>query len=256
MTPPERIELSRGSLVIGDLHLDLEREEGIEPFLAWLGRVAGCPRIVILGDLFEYWFGMAQARCPGGRRVLGALAALGGAGTAVDVVPGNRDFLLGRRFERASGCRVRPGGLIAETPGDGPALLLHGDELCTRDRAYLRMRRVLRSAPVRFLGPRMPRAMGRWGARRLRRASTRAVEAKPDLDTALQPEACRAFARTHGVRTVVCGHAHVFRDEDLGPDGPRWLVVGAFGGPGDTFTVGPEGRLEVAGDAPGTAPPC
>ena len=52
-----RIALPEGSLVVGDLHLDLEREEQVAGFVAWLAGLAGVPALVLLGDLFEYWIG-------------------------------------------------------------------------------------------------------------------------------------------------------------------------------------------------------
>ena len=66
-------------------------------------------------------------------------------------------------------------------------------------------------------------------ARRLRRASRSAVAAKPIAEMAMQPAACAERARAHDAAIVVCGHAHAFQDVSL-PEGPRWLVVDAFGG--------------------------
>ena len=244
MDGPARIELSAGTLVIADLHLDLETGAGVDAFVAWLEGAAGAPRLLILGDLFEYWFGMAQARSAGGEVVLGALARLTAAGTVVDVLHGNRDFLLGARFEAATGCRVHPDGLLGIREAGDPILFLHGDELCTLDRGYQRLRRVVRSRPVRWLGPRLPGWIGRAAARRLRRASRDAVARKPPAEAALQPDEARKRAVAAGAGTVVCGHAHVFRDEVLGPEGPRWLVLGAFGGPRDVLRLGEAGALE------------
>ncbi|MEW6072243.1 MAG: (d)CMP kinase [Planctomycetota bacterium] len=238
-----RVPLPPGTLVIADLHLDLEREAGLGAFLAWAERARGAPRIVVLGDLFEYWFGMAQARSAGGRRVLAALAGLGAAGTAVEIVPGNRDFLLGRAFAAAARCRVHPAGLVGRLPGGADVLFLHGDELATLDRGYRRLRRLLRAAPVRLLGAHLPAPLGRALAGRFRRASRRAVARKPPAIAALQRGEARERARRAGAGTLVCGHAHVFRDELLEPGGPRWIVLGAFGTRGDVLEVGAAGEL-------------
>lgn len=236
------VALAPGTLVIGDLHLDVERGEAVERFADWLAGL-DAPRLVILGDLFEYWIGRAQAESPGGRRALSALAERVRRGTAVDVIPGNRDFLLDARFESASGCAVRHGGLVGRGPG-GRVLFLHGDELATRDVGYQRLRRLLRSPAVRGLARVLPRAVARACARRLRRASRRAVAGKDQDVIALQPEACRALARAHAADVVCCGHAHRFRDERLA-DGPRWLVVDAFGGERDALRLEPSGAFAV-----------
>lgn len=255
------VELEAGTLVIADLHLDVEDGPSLDAFEEFLGRAAGAPRLVILGDLFEVWVGPAQTRTAGGRRVLGALARCAAGGTRVDVIPGNRDFLLDEHFERASGGRVRRAGLLGRlpgaepsapqeeipgTPGDRPerVLLIHGDELATRDRAYQRLRRVLRSRPLTWLAPRLPLFVSLAIARRLRRASTRAVQAKPAPEKALQPTAGAELAGLHGAGVVVCGHAHEFRDEAL-PGGGRWVVLDAFGGARDLLRVAGEGGLEA-----------
>jgi len=208
---------------------------------------------VILGDLFEYWIGPAQAREPNARRVLDGLRALAGNRCAIEVVHGNRDFLLDEGFERASGTRLRPGGFVGLLPGardrSRRVLVVHGDELCTLDRPYQRLRRVLRSGPVRWLVPRLPGPLAQGLARRLRRASRRAVAAKPDPQKAQQPETCRELARRHDCAALVCGHVHRFRDETL-PDGPRWLVVDAFGGELDGVAVDARGELAPCAATP------
>lgn len=237
-----QVELAPGTLVIGDLHLDLDEPQAVAAFERWLEGISGAPRLIVLGDLFEYWLGRAHLETPGARAILAAFERFTRAGGALDVVPGNRDFLLDARFERASGARVRPSGMLGRTGAGRRIAFLHGDELCTLDRRYQRLRGVLRSRPLRAFAAALPRPVLAMVARRLRRASRRAVAAKPRAETAQQPDACRAWARALEVDVLVCGHAHRFRDEEL-PDGPRWLVVDAFGGRRDTLRLAPDGVL-------------
>lgn len=236
------VALEAGTLVIGDLHLDLDEPAAVAAFERWLDEVAGAPRLIVLGDLFEYWLGRAHLETRGARGVLGALQRFTRDGAALDVIPGNRDFLLDARFERASGARVRPAGMIGRTGAGQRIAFLHGDELCTLDRRYQRLRSVLRSRPLRGFAAALPRPLLTLVARRLRRASRRAVAAKPRAETAQQPQACRDWARALAADVLVCGHAHRFRDERL-PGGPRWLVVDAFGGRHDTLRLAEDGTL-------------
>lgn len=53
---------------------------------------------------------------------------------------GNRDFLLGRRFARRSGLTLLPAENVLDLYGRR-ILILHGDTLCTDDRAYQKFRR-------------------------------------------------------------------------------------------------------------------
>lgn len=251
--------LEPGACVIADLHLDVG-PSGAEPreFLEFLARARGRPRLVILGDLFDAWIGPAQMELAAARRVVEALRALVDSGTALEIVHGNRDFLLERRFEAASGARVHPHGFVAELEGGARALFVHGDEFCTLDRGYQRLKRVLRSRPMLWAAPRLPRALALGVARRLRRASVSALAVKPSEEKQQQRAAVGQWAAASGCSVVVCGHAHELRDESVGAPGgvaARWIVLDAFGGRRDLLEVGSGGRLSLASSAAGPAAP-
>ena len=112
------IALLPGTCVIADLHLDPRAAGPWNAFRAWLARLEA-PALLVLGDLFEYWIGSLQAREPEYVALLDELRARAAHGTELHFLHGNRDFLLGRDFERAVGGRVhgkfRPGrqGLAA-----------------------------------------------------------------------------------------------------------------------------------------------
>lgn len=233
-----RVHLAPGTVVIGDLHLDLFDEAHAAPFAAWCAGL-DAPRLVILGDLFEFWVGRKQLRVPGARGVLAAMAELVERGCAVDVLWGNRDFLLDRHFEQASGATVHRHGLIGEHPG-GPTLLVHGDELCTLDVGYQRFKRVARAAPTRWLATHLPFERQKRIAASLRAQSVRSVAAKPSPTKSMQDDAADSLARAHGVANLVCGHAHVFRDDPL-PSGGRWLVIDGWEGERDALVLGEDG---------------
>ncbi len=246
--PLPELPLDTGTLLVSDLHLDVTPAAPAETaqwFAAWLVR-QNAPRLVVLGDLFDAWIGPAQVRTDAARTVLEAMSALARRGTALDVIPGNRDFLLDGSFERASGARVFGRGMVGRVGQDGEerVLLIHGDELCTLDLPYQRLKRVLRSRAVLGAAPWVPAPLALWIARRLRRASMQALETKPAADQEQQQDAVRCLCGRHGCGALVCGHAHRSRDVRL-PGGPRWLVLGAFGEGRDLVRVGPAGALQV-----------
>ncbi|MBK7643956.1 MAG: UDP-2,3-diacylglucosamine diphosphatase [Planctomycetes bacterium] len=223
-----QIELHEGARVIADLHLDLGDAQSVEPFLAFLAGLRDCPELVVLGDLFDVWVGPAQMSEGQAPRVLGALAHLEKQGTKLFIVHGNRDFLLEQRFAERVWGSVQPEGFVAKLPDGTRMLCVHGDTLCTKDTGYQRLRRVLRSPPMLWIAPRLPYWFARALARRLRRASVRAIAAKLPDEKSIQRDAVEAAAREHHASIVLCGHAHEFRDERVGDT--RWLVLDAFGG--------------------------
>ena len=245
---PPAGQLSGSARVICDLHLKGSGDPIQERFLSWLGRLPTGETLWILGDLFEYWVGSSSLRDPGNKPVLEALERFVGFGGFIGLIPGNRDFLIGADFEAQTGVCVFPDGAILQGP-EGPWLLVHGDEFCTLDLGYQRLKKVLRSGAFRFWVRHQPAFLSRAMARRLRRASASSVPTKDPERMAMQPEDVGAAALAAGARVVLCGHAHRFLDRELAVPGSqgagiRFLVLDAFGG-------GPQDVLKFAsGRAP------
>ena len=239
------IPLSVGTQIIGDLHLDIADRDQLQNFSERLESMAGIPRLIILGDLFEYWVGPAQLSSAD--LALNALRRLHGTGTAIDVIPGNRDFLLAEGFEARTGASLFPNGFVGTLSLPGQAsesvLFIHGDELCSLDLPYQRLKKLLRSQPIRLLSRAIPGFIALRLADRLRKASKQAIAYKPSSSMQQQASTCMKLAELYDSDTLVCGHSHRFRDEQL-PGGPRWLVVDAFGDARDTLFVTPTGRIE------------
>ena len=254
-TLPE-IEIAPESAFIADVHLDPWDERSARDFASWIAGLPELHDLLILGDLFDVWVGPAQERLPGATVVLDALHAIAARGTRVHVVPGNRDFLLGRSFERRTRARVHPDGCVVQwSTSSGRACrcaAVHGDLLCTRDHAYQRLRRVLRSKPLMWLAPRLPLPVGAFIASRLRRASVQALQSKLSDEKSMQETAARELAQATGADVVICGHAHRAQDERLS-SGPRWIVLDAFGGERDAARLTSGGELCLGSHAHATA---
>ncbi|MFT5199011.1 MAG: UDP-2,3-diacylglucosamine hydrolase [Planctomycetota bacterium] len=233
MVVPAEGQLTHSARIICDLHLKGEGDPLQDRFLAWIAQVPKGEALWILGDLFEYWIGDPSLVDPELKPVLDALQKRTQAGDFVGLIPGNRDFLIGAEFQSQTGVCVCSDGALLAGPG-GPWLLMHGDEFCTLDHGYQRLRRVLRSKGFRFWVRHQPAFMSRAMARRLRRASERSVPGKDPSRMAMQLDEVQARATASGAQVVLCGHAHRFRDEALPSGGPgdepvRFLVLDAFG---------------------------
>ncbi|MFN3397130.1 MAG: UDP-2,3-diacylglucosamine diphosphatase, partial [Sulfurimicrobium sp.] len=91
------------SLFISDLHLSADRPEILSAFAGFLATTAvHAEALYILGDLFESWAGDDDLDDPFNRQVLSALAHLKDSSTALYLMHGNRDFLMGEAL--ASTC--------------------------------------------------------------------------------------------------------------------------------------------------------
>ncbi len=195
------------TLFISDLHLRGEQPETLGLFSRFLReRAREANALYILGDLFEVWLG-DDLLLPGCEQVLAELKSLTESGVPVRVMPGNRDFLLGKGFEQATGCELLEEPTRLEIAGS-PTLLLHGDTLCTDDRPYQEMRRTLRDPAwiEDFLGKSPEERIA--VARQLREKSREATGSKAYAIMDVNGEAVSEAFREHGVGRIIHGHTH------------------------------------------------
>jgi len=192
---------------LSDLHLTPGRPEVTRRFLRYLESCGGhCDALYILGDLFEAWIGDDDDDPLPGEVVRG-LRGCTEAGTRVLILRGNRDFLLGKRFSTASGCALLDDPVRVDLCGQ-PALLMHGDTLCSGDTDYLALRRRLRDPDWQrdFLA--RPLEERRRLAAELRNASRAAGESGAAGHVDVSPDAVVETMRSHGVRLLIHGHTH------------------------------------------------
>ena len=131
------------AIFISDLHIDASRPSIIGQFLDFLQSEArSAAALYILGDLFESWIG-DDAPDPAQAAAIAGLRTLTSSGVPCFVMHGNRDFLMSRQFCDTSGAQLLPDPLIVTLYGE-PVLVMHGDALCTDDRAYQRLRATVR----------------------------------------------------------------------------------------------------------------
>ena len=236
----------RRHLFVSDVHLEPQAPDRAERFLNWLEALdPSRDQVWILGDLFDLWVADRQRKLPFYEEITKVLARVTAAGLRVSFVHGNRDFLVGRRFERSTGVAVFADPIVREL-GDRRFLLTHGDLLCASDLAYQRLRRVLRSPGVRLLAALLPlRAIFSVG-RVLRRKSDDAVHRKSESVLSPPVEAILAAAQEHRCDAVVFGHLHSASHRRLRGDGGEVesVVLGAWE-EGTSHAVLERGRVEL-----------
>lgn len=193
------------TLFISDLHLSPQRPALTQLFLDFLEqRASAADRIFILGDLFDAWIGDDDDPLP---EVRTALRRLTEQQTQCSIMPGNRDFLLGRRFARSTGCKLVRDPSLTWLGGE-PTLLTHGDLLCTDDLAYQRFRRRVRNPIVQRLFLWSPLSKRRQIAAEYRQRSSEAMATKADEIMDVNEDAVSSQMRRFGVRRLIHGHTH------------------------------------------------
>lgn len=237
------------TLFISDLHLDAERPAVTELFGAFMQRQAmAADALYILGDLFEAWVGDDDPS-ETGAYVAARIREVADAGVPVFFIRGNRDFLLGETFARRAGMRILPDPAVVMLYGR-PAILMHGDLLCTSDTAYQAFRAQTRQPAwqAQFLA--QPLAARLAFAAQARAASAahqgglkRDDKAQFETLTDVAPETVDATLARFGIDTLIHGHTHRPAIHDLTIDGRtcRRIVLGDWYEQGSVLRVEPDG---------------
>lgn len=229
-------------LLISDLHLQEERPDITRAFLDLLeGRARQAQALYILGDFFEAWIG-DDAMTPYQASICQALRALSDSGTQIFLMHGNRDFLIGQAFCKTAGCTLLNDPCVVEMGGE-PVLLMHGDSLCTRDLAYMKLRRYLRNPLSLWILRHLPLSTRQKLARKLRSESRTQTRMKANDIVDVTPEEVPRIMQQHAVRTLVHGHTHrpAIHKLALGNTPARRIVLGDWDRQGWALQVDEQG---------------
>ena len=242
------------AIIFSDAHISENNSAATERLLLFLReRCARTPRLYILGDLFDFWFGPSQAGMSPYRDVFEALREVAASGTIVTFYHGNRDFYLQEETAKCFGVRLVRDFSIEEICGRR-VLLCHGDSLCVNDLSYHKMKRILRHPLVEQVATLLPAFLINRLARLLRVHSRRVVSGKSQRVLGIDEAALRRRF-SEGVDIIVCGHTHI---EGLAsyetPDGGTLFTLGDFGTEGSYLECsGAELTFRRAGGAEGKA---
>ena len=195
------------TLFISDLHLHAAQPEIIAQFIGFLRTDArNAEHLYILGDLFEFWIGDDDPDTAYAQ-VQAELRALVNSGVPCSVMHGNRDFLLGRRFETRTGCKLIADGSVIDLYGQ-PVLLMHGDTLCTDDHSYQRLRRIVRNPVIQWIFNQLALARREKIATRIRMGSQQHTQrSTPTIMDVNSHAVEKTFAR-YNVAIAIHGHTH------------------------------------------------
>ena len=135
-------------IIISDAHLGAQSraDEQIKAnrLLSFLqSRVSAPSRLIICGDLFDFWFEYRYAVPRRHFSILAQLSLLVRNGVRIDYIAGNHDFWLGSFLEQEVGLHLHRDDLELEQAGK-KIYLRHGDGLIQKDHGYRALKKVLR----------------------------------------------------------------------------------------------------------------
>jgi UDP-2,3-diacylglucosamine hydrolase len=200
--------MSPHTLFISDLHLCANQPQCAEVFLHFMRqRAPQAEALYILGDLFEYWAGDDDLDAPLHREIIQALRTLTEGGTRVYLMRGNRDLLMGRALEQASGTQLLADPTLLDLYGT-PTLISHGDTLCTDDAAYQAFRNQVHQTEWQQLFLAQPLAERRTQIEQMRARSEKEKKSKSKEIMDVNADAVAALLREYGYPRLIHGHTH------------------------------------------------
>lgn len=215
-------------LFISDLHLNADEPDTVARFRRFCRETAPAAQaLYILGDFFEYWAGDDDLDEAFNSSIVDELRRLSERIPQLCLLHGNRDFLLGDAFARATGITLLPDPFRLEIFGR-PTILTHGNALCTDDAAYQQFRAMVRDPQwqARFLA--QPLSVRKAIAEDMRRKSETSKQQKSasimDVNPLAVADLFRLFPDAHD---MIHGHTHRPACHTLDVDGyecRRWVL--------------------------------
>lgn len=189
-------------------------------FVQWLNEIQPrCERLILLGDVFDYWFEYKYVQPRGYVRLLGKLAEMCDEGIPIDIFAGNHDLWFKEFFPNEIGATVYHKPQVREFFGK-TFYLAHGDGLGPGDHGYKFMKRVFTSRLNQWLFARLHPNFAFWLANFFSQKSRLAHQ---DKDTEFFGE--KEFLIIHAremlreqpeIDHFVFGHRHHLKTIELG----------------------------------------
>jgi len=235
---------SSHNLFISDLHLCASRPTINKVFIHFLQNTAiKAENLFILGDLFEYWAGDDDLSHETHADIIEAIKKLTDADTQVFFMHGNRDFLIGAQFSKATNIKLLPDPSEINLYGRR-ILLSHGDKLCTDDTRYQSFRAEVRSSAwqAEFLAHPLSARKAQIEALRLQSEQEKSHKTAEIMD--VNSDAVKALLRQHEYPAIfIHGHTHRPNTHQIEVDGHQCQRIVL----GDWYEQGSCLRLDANG---------
>lgn len=198
------------AIIVADSHFHLNSDQAESQrgarFLELLQLAAKADHLVLLGDIFDFWFDYPHFRLKGYEPILQALDRVRDAGTRIHFIGGNHDIWAADFMHQRYGCSPTGETEIIRF-GDRRLLFIHGDGLLKFDWAYNSFRAVVRTRVgivlAKSLHPEILFALSTW-------LSGKSRSATRDEASKIESRARKWLDRQQDVDwdLMVMGHVH------------------------------------------------
>ncbi|MDE2762440.1 MAG: UDP-2,3-diacylglucosamine diphosphatase [Gemmatimonadota bacterium] len=239
---------SRPAFLVSDVHLGAVPPRTEEAFRRWLLHVKESgSRLIINGDLFDFWFEYGRVILSEHVRVLALLADLVESGVPVLIMGGNHDWWGGDFLRESIGVDFHREPVRIRVKGRS-VLLAHGDGLGPGDPGYRILRLVLRSRVTRGLFRRLHPDLGVRIADRVSGTRAHLTSGRwPGGDERtkfLSAWASQQLDEDASLDIVALGHVHLPEVTEMAPgrfyvNSGDWVLHRSY------VTIGDSGRPEL-----------
>ncbi|BAF61933.1 UDP-2,3-diacylglucosamine diphosphatase [Candidatus Vesicomyidisocius calyptogenae] len=192
--------------IIADLHLTVNKIEKTHLFIKFCQEQAViADQLFILGDLFHTWLG-DDLSINYYQKVILTLKKLS-LKTKIFIMTGNRDFLLGNNFVKQTNCILINTPYLLKTSKQ-QYLLTHGDELCTDDKKYQRLKRVLQHPITKFIFLHLKTKLRIKISNKLRQNSIKAQQSKSLKVMDVNMTSVNQLMQKYPGVNLIHGHTH------------------------------------------------
>lgn len=195
------------SLLISDLHLSASLPLLSGAFKKYCREVAcNAHALYILGDLSDAWIGDDDDDATA-VMIREELKQLVEQGTAVFLMTGNRDFLMGQKLAQDCGLSLLDDPSVVTIHGQ-TVLLTHGDSYCTDDSEYMAFRAQIQNPMTKQMLMSKSLEERRVFAAQLRSQSKSANATKVSDIMDVNDTVVRKAFTDHNVDLMIHGHTH------------------------------------------------
>lgn len=200
-------ESNMRTLFISDLHLSEQTPHINELFFKFLAtQTENIDALYILGDFFELWIGDDDISLFHAK--IAQEIAKVAKHCPVYFMHGNRDFLIGKRFATQCNMHILHDPSVVNLYGKN-ILLMHGDILCTDDKAYQKYRKIVHTPIIQKFFLSLPLNWRKKIAHKLRQNSQQHHQ---QYNTGHLVDACpntvNAYQAKYQCTTLIHGHTH------------------------------------------------